>query len=128
MARVLPLLLLFGVFFVLIALLRRFGGPPRAGGPGRSTDFSHRPRPAQAGRAAAGDDSAPLVMRRVELAGLRDAYSSAPVDPTQALHACARCQAIVHGASLQALREGNHGRCPVCGHRGFRPVRLADDR
>jgi DNA-directed RNA polymerase subunit RPC12/RpoP len=127
MARVLPLLLLFGVFFVLIALLRRFGGPPRAGTPGRSTDSSHRPRPAAGGRAAPTDDGAPLIMRRAELAGLRDAYSSAPVDATQPLHACARCQAIVHAASLQALREGNHGRCPVCGHRGFRLVRLVDE-
>ena len=125
MARLWPLLLLFGVFFVLIALLRRYGGPPRSG----TTDgTSYRPRPAAGGapRSVDAADGAPLVMRCAELAGLRDAYSSAPIDAAQPLHACARCQALVHGASLQVLRESNHGRCPVCQHRGFRSVHVID--
>ena len=125
MARVWPLLLLFGVFFVLIAVLRRYGGPPRSGVAGTAS-YRPRPAPAASSRTSDVDDDAPLVMRRAELAGLRDAYSSAPIDAAQSLLACARCQALVHGASLQVLRESNQGRCPVCTHRGFRRVHVID--
>jgi rRNA maturation endonuclease Nob1 len=65
-------------------------------------------------------------MTCAELAGVRDAYTSATIDPRQPLIRCGHCQAVYHRTSLDALRADNSGGCAICGSRDLGPVTLAD--
>ena len=127
MARLLPLLILLVLAVALAIAQSGLGGSSRA----RNT---YRPRPKARGAAGAGSErgpsrtSAPVhIFTRSQLAGLRDAYSSAPIDPAQPLARCGQCQAIYHASSLLALRRDNAGRCATCGSIDLGPVRLTDD-
>ncbi len=126
MARLLPLLLFLAMVVTLVLKVRGFGQPPRAGN-------TYRPRPKWWGPFGAGGDrpggrpgTVHIVSRR-ELAGVRDAYSSAAIDPVKPVVRCGGCQAFYHAASLDALQRDNDGRCAVCGGTDFGPVRLAED-
>lgn len=124
MARFFPLLIAAAVVAGLAWLLRRaLQTPPPAGGHGTYRPHARRGR-STADAAAAG---AVHVMSRRQLAGLRDAYSSAPIDPDAELLACARCQAVYHRHSIDELERDNGGRCIGCGGKAFGPVRV-DDR
>ena len=121
MARLLPFLIFIGLCFWLIF---RTSALPRTG-------RTYRPRPrwpdwfgAAAKPAAAGTVH---IVRRRELAGLRDAYSSAPIDSGQPLFRCGKCLSIYHGESVAVLKRENGGACMVCGGTDLGPVRLADD-
>lgn len=123
MARLFPLVIIVTVVAGLAWLLRRLlaaSAPPAA-------SATYRPkarwRPADAARARQG---AVQVMTRGELAGLRDAYSSAPINPDGDLLSCARCHAMYHRASMDELKHDNAGRCVVCSGTEFGPVRLTD--
>ena len=112
MARLLPLLLALAAI-LLVFFARRQASRSR-------DDRTYRPRPgfrpgrdARRGGTAAG--SAPWVVRRSELEGLRDAWSSAALDPSQPLHRCGGCQAFYQADSLRALQADNGGRCALCG-------------
>ena len=120
MARVLPLLLFFvGLLIVLVA--RQQSLRPRS-------DRVFRPRAhpwgAAAGTSRRGAGSNWVVPRH-ELEGIRDAYSSAEIDPDAPLWRCGGCQACYHRASVDALAAGNGGRCALCGSDDLRPVRVA---
>jgi hypothetical protein len=123
MARLLPLLVFIAiaVFFATL-ILRSWQRPP----PG-----THRPRARWRFGAESGPPPAPAgtvhIVPRSQLAGLRDAYSSAAIDPTRPLARCGACQALYHADSVLALRRENHGRCAVCGNTDIGPVRLAED-
>jgi hypothetical protein len=124
MARLLPLLIAAALVAGLAWLLRRaLQAPPPAGGRGTFRPHARWRRPA----ADAAPAGAVQVLRRAQLAGLRDAYSSAPIDPDAELFACTRCQAVYHHHSVVALERDNDGRCVGCGGRAFGPVRV-DDR
>jgi hypothetical protein len=122
MVRLLPLLVFIGL---AVAFAMAFTGTRR--GP----DGTHRPRP----KWRFGSTDAPPraragtvhIVERTQLAGLRDAYSSEPVDAARALARCGGCQALYHMESVHALRRDNHGRCAVCGSTDLGPVRIADD-
>lgn len=121
MARLVPLLLLiFGVALLLAVTSRAQRGPAR--------DWrAYRPRARfgeGARRAAPGD--APHVVRRAELAGLRDAYSGAAIDPSVPLVRCGRCLALYHADSAVVLARENAGRCVTCGGTGFGAVTVRD--
>jgi hypothetical protein len=79
----------------------RAGARPTAGGPGH------------------------WVASRAELDGVRDAYSSAAIDPSRALHRCGGCQATYHDTSVAALRSDNGGRCVLCGNTDLQPLHVA---
>jgi hypothetical protein len=76
------------------------------------------------GRPAAPESGTNWVVARADLEGLRDAYSSAAVDPSASLTRCGGCQAVYHASSLAALRAENGGRCVLCGSRDIRPVQV----
>ncbi|MCU0765369.1 MAG: hypothetical protein MUF32_05060 [Burkholderiaceae bacterium] len=121
MARLLPLLLaLAAVLLVLFA--RRQAA--------RSRDQrTYRPRggfrPGHAApRGGSAADGAPWVVRRSELEGLRDAWSSAALEPSRPLHRCGGCQAFYHADSLRALQADNGGRCALCGSDDLRVVHV----
>ena len=64
------------------------------------------------------------VVPRSALEGLRDAYSSAAIDPDAPLWRCGGCQACYHRHSVQALESQNAGRCALCGSDDLRPVQV----
>jgi hypothetical protein len=122
MARILPFL----VFIVMAVVFAMAFTSTRRGPRG-----THRPRARW--RFGTGDAPPPAQpgtghsVPRAQLAGLRDAYSSEPLDAARPLARCGACQALYHTESVQALRRENHGRCAVCGSTDLGPVRIADD-
>jgi DNA-directed RNA polymerase subunit RPC12/RpoP len=67
------------------------------------------------------------LVRREELAGTRDAYSSAPIDPDAEIYRCGACLAFYHADSLRALTASNEGRCAACGSRDITPAQVVAD-
>lgn len=118
-ARVLPLLL-FLVGLLIVVIARQQAMRPRS-------DRVYRPRARRWGRpggaAAPGADVNWVVTRR-ELEGVRDAYSSAAIDPDAPLWRCGGCQACYHRGSVDALESGNGGRCALCGSADLRAVQV----
>jgi hypothetical protein len=122
MARLLPFLVFIAlaIFFAAAVTSTRRG--PRG---------THRPRAKwRFGTGAAPPPARPgtvHIVPRAQLDGLRDAYSSEPIDAARALARCGGCQALYHAESVQALRRDNQGRCAVCGSTDLGPVRVTDD-
>ena len=117
MARLLPLLLALAAL-LLFVIVRQKAARPR-------TDRTYRPRPAARPAAgASGEDDTQWVARRADIEGLRDAYSSAALDPNEALVRCGGCQAYYHASSLDALKRQNRGGCALCGSHDLRPVHV----
>ena len=123
MARLLPLLI-FIVGLAVFFLARQQATRPRS-------DRVYRPRARPggfggrgAGRPMAGDAGTHWVVRRSELEGVRDAYSSAAIDPDASLWCCAACQACYHQPSVDALRAQNGGRCALCSGADLRPMHV----
>jgi len=119
MARLLPLLAFLVIGLVL--LLARQGATVR---PRDGRTF--RPRARTRSRGAGGDAGVTLLRRR-DLAGLRDAYSGQPLDPARPLVTCAACQSVYHADSAGVLARDNGGRCANCGGTDFAAVRLMAD-
>lgn len=67
------------------------------------------------------------LVRRDDLAGMRDGYSSAPIDPAAELYRCGACRVFYHADSLAALRASNQGRCAACGSRDITPAQVVED-
>jgi hypothetical protein len=116
MARLLPLLLflLFAVF--LFAAAQRRGDAHRDG-------RTYRPRKRRresSDRSRGAEDL--YELKAADLAGIRDAYSGAELDPARPLVRCTRCLACFHAASAEVLLRENGGRCPACGAADFRAV------
>ena len=123
--RILPLLVFIAIaaFFATLILRSWQRPPPGTHRPRAKWRFGVDPGPPPA-RATAG--TVHIVARR-QLDGLRDAYSSAAIDPSRPLARCGACLALYHADSVLALRRENHGRCAVCGSTDIGPVRLAED-
>lgn len=117
MVRLLPWLLFLIVGFVFWLQVRR------ATPPGESDGRTYRPRRRFRTRTKAGQD-APVVVRRAELTGLRDAYSGAQLDAARPLVRCSGCLAIYHAESAAVLARDNGGRCAACGDVRFDAVRV----
>jgi hypothetical protein len=123
MARLLPLLI-FIVGLVAFFIARQQSTRARS-------DRVYRPRATPGGftgratgRDAPGDAGTNWVVRRGELEGVRDAYSSAAIDPDAPLWCCAACQACYHRQSVEALRAQNAGRCALCGSADLRRMHV----
>ncbi|MBI4754868.1 MAG: hypothetical protein HY778_05460 [Betaproteobacteria bacterium] len=67
------------------------------------------------------------MVRRVELEGLRDALTSAPIDARRELARCGDCLVFYHADSVAALAADHGGRCVGCGSRDIAPARVVDD-
>jgi hypothetical protein len=113
LARLFPLLLILAAFVAFVVLRNRASG--------RGDDRVYRPRAGRGGAPAGGGS---WVVSRPELDGVRDAYSSAAIDPARALARCGQCQATYHDSSVSALNAENGGRCVLCGSADLRPVRV----
>ena len=90
----------------------------------RSSDQTYRPR----GRAwkASEPPATTVLMSRDQLVGLRDAFTSAPIDTAVPLSRCCSCQSVYHDTSLATLARENGGRCVTCDGRQFEPVLVTD--
>lgn len=60
-----------------------------------------------------------------DLAGVRDAFTSAPIDIDGDIFRCGTCLAFYQQASVDALADSNHGRCIACNGSDLAPVSLA---
>jgi hypothetical protein len=120
MARFLPLIVFVAVCFWLIS---RISGLPRGA-------RTYRPRPRWqdwgGGVQKSVKPGTVHIVRHGELAGLRDAYSSAPIDPAQSVFRCGKCLSVYHASSIAVLQRENGGCCMVCGGTDIGPVRFAD--
>lgn len=121
MLRLVPWLILVAVLAAVAWSRQRAGSPARSGSTFRP-QFKPRWGHGRAGAGAARGTA--HVLSRTQLQGVRDAYSSLPIDPSHALCACAGCQAVYHEASVAALGSDNDGRCVVCGGDDLGPVRV----
>jgi hypothetical protein len=143
--RLLGLVTIFIVLMTLVrALAQAFGRPrhpeahrPRDNASGRRTvsdiieELFGRVSPVRNEQQRTGDRSsagsvAIHLVRPEELAGVRDAFSSAPLDPSQPLHRCEGCASFYQAASRQALVRENGGHCVVCQGTRLGSVRLVD--
>lgn len=118
MARLLPLLV-----FVLVGVLLLFARRTDSSRPRDARAF--RPRAWTRRRAHAADGGLEAV-RRDQLAGLRDAYSGEPLDPSRPLVRCTGCRAIYHADSAGVLARDNGGRCAACGGTEFAAVAIVE--
>jgi hypothetical protein len=118
MARLLPLLVFLVIGLVLMLARRDATVRPRDG-------RTYRPR-ARAGRRGSGDPGVTLLRRR-DLAVLRDAYSGQPLDASRPLVICTGCQSVYHADSAGVLARDNGGCCANCGGRAFSAVKLMLD-
>lgn len=123
MGRLLPLLL-FLVGLVIVAIARQHSARARS-------DRVYRPRAnpwgvpgGVSGRPRSADETTNWIVRRAELEGVRDAYSSAAIDAQAPLWRCGGCQAYYHRGSVDALESHNAGRCALCDSDDLRPVRV----
>jgi len=124
MARLIPLLLALAVFLVWVIARQQMDRP--------RSDRTYRPRSNHRGQGGAApsawsdavDHGTDWVVARSELAGVRDAYSSAELDVSKPLYRCGGCQACYHRSSLDALRAQNFGRCTLCGSQDLRAVQV----
>jgi hypothetical protein len=124
MIRLLPILLLLGAAVFFVASMQRRDGGPRDGRTWRPRARWGKRGVGQRGFAA---DYGPLDLRAEDLAGLRDAYSGAPLDLTRALVRCAPCGSCYHADSAAVLVRDNAGRCASCGSGDLRPVSVRRD-
>lgn len=118
MARLLPLLVFLVVGLVLMLTRRDASVRPRDG-------RTYRPR-ARA-RTRPGGAAGVTLLRRRDLAGLRDAYSGQPLDPSRPLVTCTACQSVYHADSAGVLARDNGGRCAGCGGNAFSAVKVITD-
>lgn len=51
---------------------------------------------------------------KIDLSGLRDAFTGAPLNPTLGIYKCTNCSVFYHQQSYQVLTEENQGRCISC--------------
>ncbi len=120
MARLLPLFIFIALCFWLLV---RISGMPRDA-------RTYRPRPRWPGwgegTLKSVEPGTVHIVRRAELAGLRDAYSSAPIDPAQSIFRCGKCLSVYHAGSIAVLERENGGRCMICGGTDLGPVRIME--
>jgi hypothetical protein len=121
-----PLLLVLLLIVAIVALLRMLANEERR----PRSEHAYRPRgrrrPADAAhRNDSADAGTHWIATRVELDGLRDAYTSAALDLGRPLLRCGGCQAHYQADSLVALRREHGGRCALCGGSDLRPVHIA---
>lgn len=124
MIRLLPILLLLGAAVYFVASMQRRATGGRDGRTWRPRARWGKQRQSQHGFAA---DYGPLELREADLAGVRDAYSGAPLDLTRSLVRCAPCGSSYHADSAAVLVRENAGRCASCGSGDLRPVILRRD-
>lgn len=127
MPRVLAMFVLALLAIVAASLLKNESGARRdTYRPRRKSWFDER-KPA---RGAGADDGVETIQMvdETDLAGVRDALSSAPIDASQPLWRCVSCLAFYRDDSLAALQTSNQGRCIACGGAELAAVSVARNK
>ncbi len=95
----------------------------------RSRDTFRPKRRVWPEKSARSDDNVTIhVVDAHELDGVRDAFSSAPLNAQQNLFRCGGCLAFYEHASVDALADSNRGCCIACGSKDIAPVTVATAR
>lgn len=85
-------------------------------------------KPASGAGADRSDADTVQVVDATELEGVRDALTSASIDPGRAIFRCNGCRAFYQADSLAALEQSNRGRCLGCGGTDLAAVTVAYSR
>ncbi|MBE3681826.1 MULTISPECIES: hypothetical protein [Vibrio] len=64
----------------------------------------------------------------VDLSGLHDAFTGAPLDKNLGLHQCQRCKVFYHSESVTVLKEANAGQCVACPSTQIRAVNVGQEK
>lgn len=115
------LLMILGLVILAGVVLRRLSD---SGLFGQRTTY--RPHQQPFGGRKADTGQATFLVSRAELTGLRDSFSSEPIDPDRALMRCPGCQAFYHADSAKVLERENQGQCVGCQNTKFDPVQVTD--
>ncbi|WP_145924837.1 OB-fold nucleic acid binding domain-containing protein [Syntrophotalea acetylenivorans] len=125
-------LLVVGGIWLLVVIINAFKGEDRP--PSTNSSSASHPRtvrkrqesqtfrPASQSRAksnikfrdSSASSSTTTDLAKLDLSGLHDAFTGAPLDRTLGLHQCQSCTVFYHTESLQVLREVNDSRCVSC--------------
>jgi hypothetical protein len=108
-----------------LRVLRQLQRESRAGTAQRNGHTTFKPGQRKASQAA-GQAGTPFIMARAQLEGLRDALTSASLDPSQPLSCCGQCRSIYHQTSIDALHASHKSACIACGSTDLAPVLLQD--
>jgi hypothetical protein len=119
MVRLFAFAVFFGFAIWVVAAFVSFGGarPQQTYRPWPRWRFDDEP---------GGEPGTMHLVKRSELQALRDAYSSAPIDPGEQLLRCGSCLAMYHATSVHELDRTNGGRCVVCRSTDLAAVHVAD--
>jgi hypothetical protein len=121
--RFIPLVVAGVALWLLVrALSREIGGGARQRN--GHTTFKPRWRAKSTTGTAQGTPGQAHIMSREQLVGLRDALTSAPIDPNQSLVCCGQCRSVYHQESADALANEHGGACVNCGGHDLGPVHL----
>ncbi len=62
----------------------------------------------------------------IDLSGLHDAFTGAPLDKKLGLHQCQNCKVFYHSESIAVLLEVNSGQCVACQSTQIRAVNIGE--
>lgn len=65
-------------------------------------------------KATQGTDSTTIKHGTVDIEGLHDAFTGAPLDRSKGLYQCSKCSVFYHKESVDVLNEANQGKCVSC--------------
>jgi hypothetical protein len=108
-----------------LRVFRHLQREARGGSNERNGHTTYQPGQRRAGQAAT-QAGTPFIMARAQLKGLRDALTSATLDPAQPLSRCGQCSSIYHQSSIDALHASHKSACIACGSTDLAPVLLQD--
>ena len=128
LARLIVLLLAAGAVWAAIRAIQQIRSDGQAGVRKRNGQSTYKPRGGGSAQAdhASGANGAAFVMTRQQLAGLRDAMTSAAINVDESLACCGKCLCVYHMSSVRALQESHAGACVGCGSKDLSPVHVAD--
>ena len=68
------------------------------------------------------------IINPVDLSGLHDAFTGAPLDKSLGLHQCQNCKVFYHSESMTVLLEVNSGKCVACQSSQIRAVNVGQEQ
>jgi hypothetical protein len=114
-----------GVWAVL-RLVRSIERDARGGVRKRNGQSTYQPSKQSDAQTETASTGTPFVMSRQQVRGLRDALTSASINPKEPLACCGQCKSLYHQSSLEALRASHQTSCVTCGSTDLSAVLFSD--
>ncbi|MBT0032525.1 MULTISPECIES: OB-fold nucleic acid binding domain-containing protein [Vibrio harveyi group] len=101
--------------------------------PSARTTSSVNPRPtikfsSEAASSTSFNGNSTNAVEAVDLSGLHDAFTGAPLDKKLGLHQCQNCKVFYHSESITVLLEANSGQCVACHSTQIRAVNVGQEQ